>query len=98
MFGPIKIDKNRSLPDLSGRELWTFVPLIALIFVMGVYPKPFIARMEPSITRTLKEFQVKYDASRDFTDPTPRRIGLQSKSRLITAEANTHSMAKDTQR
>jgi NADH-quinone oxidoreductase subunit M len=63
MFGPLTIEANKELEDVSPREIWTFVPLIILIFVMGVYPQPFLSRMEPAVKKMLKEYQVKFKAS-----------------------------------
>ncbi len=40
-YGPLTNDHNRALTDLTSRELAVLAPLIALIFLMGVYPKPF---------------------------------------------------------
>jgi NADH-quinone oxidoreductase subunit M len=61
MFGPITRDANRSLPDLSGREIAVFTPLVALIFLMGVAPKPFLAAMEPAIERFIGFYQAGLD-------------------------------------
>jgi NADH-quinone oxidoreductase subunit M len=45
-----KLDKpeNERLPDLSGRELAVLVPLLACILWIGLYPAPFLRRMEAS--------------------------------------------------
>jgi NADH-quinone oxidoreductase subunit M len=53
IFGPVTHDENRRLADLSGRELAVLVPVIALCVVMGVYPAPFLSRMQPSVDRIL---------------------------------------------
>jgi NADH-quinone oxidoreductase subunit M len=50
MFGEIDEEKNGDLTDVNGRELACFAPLFVLVFVMGVYPKPFLALMEPTVT------------------------------------------------
>ena len=52
-FGPITKTINETLPDLSLREIWVMVPLIALMFLMGFYPKLLIDRMEPSVNLLL---------------------------------------------
>jgi NADH-quinone oxidoreductase subunit M len=61
MFGPITRDANRSLPDLSGREIAVFTPLVAMIFLMGVAPKPFLESMEPAIERFIGFYQAGLD-------------------------------------
>ncbi|HLH75980.1 MAG TPA: NADH-quinone oxidoreductase subunit M [Candidatus Binataceae bacterium] len=49
IFGPIKHKINETLPDLTAREIAVMVPLIGLMFFMGLYPKPLLSRMEPSV-------------------------------------------------
>ncbi len=49
MFGPLTKEVNKSLPDLCGREIAVMVPLLALMFFMGFYPRPLLNRMEPSV-------------------------------------------------
>jgi len=46
-----RLDKpeNEGLPDLSRRELAILVPIIAAILWIGVYPKPILDRIEPSV-------------------------------------------------
>ena len=52
-FGPITKRENETLKDLSLRERLVFVPLLILIFWMGVYPQPIIDRTQPTLDRTL---------------------------------------------
>jgi NADH-quinone oxidoreductase subunit M len=49
--GPIEIEENRAVRDLSFREGLAVVPLVAAIVLMGVWPKPFLERMEPALQR-----------------------------------------------
>jgi NADH-quinone oxidoreductase subunit M len=83
MFGPLTHPRNRSLEDLSPREVWTFVPLVILIFVMGIYPKPFLSRMQPAVDLFIKEYKVKYEASQDYISGPPKAVpGLAGRSRI----------------
>ncbi|MBK9215236.1 MAG: NADH-quinone oxidoreductase subunit M [Chloracidobacterium sp.] len=45
-FGKLTNDKNKTLADLSWREIGLMVPLLALMVYMGVFPKPFLTRTE----------------------------------------------------
>jgi NADH-quinone oxidoreductase subunit M len=74
MFGPLTHPLNKELPDLEPREVWTFVPLVALAFVMGLYPGPFLQRMQPSVELMLKEYKVKFAASESYRAPLPKRL------------------------
>jgi NADH-quinone oxidoreductase subunit M len=55
VFGTVRHDEVRRLPDLSPRELATLVPLLILIVWIGVYPKPFLAVMDASVARLLQD-------------------------------------------
>jgi NADH-quinone oxidoreductase subunit M len=48
-----KLDKpeNEKLPDLSRRELAILVPIVVMIVWIGVYPKPFLDRIQPSVVQ-----------------------------------------------
>ncbi|HHH29774.1 MAG TPA: NADH-quinone oxidoreductase subunit M [Polyangiaceae bacterium] len=48
-FGPIKNPKNASLNDITVREGVALAPLVLTIFVIGLFPKLMLDRMEPSI-------------------------------------------------
>ncbi|WP_111509711.1 NADH-quinone oxidoreductase subunit M [Mycobacterium kyogaense] len=52
------------LTDLRPRELAVIAPLIALLLVLGVYPKPALDVIDPAVTHTLTTI--------DRPDPTPR--------------------------
>jgi NADH-quinone oxidoreductase subunit M len=48
-FGKVTDEKNRSLADLSWREIGLIAPLVFLMVYMGVYPKPFLERSAESV-------------------------------------------------
>jgi len=56
-FGKLDKAKNGRLPDLSGRELATFVPLIIGIFLLGLFPRAVLAAMEPSVQKFSNDFK-----------------------------------------
>jgi NADH-quinone oxidoreductase subunit M len=64
MWGPITKKVNETIKDLSGREIAVMVPLIALILLMGLYPRPILTRMEPSINLLLDRVAGRAGASR----------------------------------
>jgi NADH-quinone oxidoreductase subunit M len=53
MWGPITNAVNETIADLSRREIAVLVPLMALMLVLGLFPKPLLSRMEPSVTELL---------------------------------------------
>ena len=48
IFNPLTQEESKRLPDLTPRELIVLVPLLVCILWIGIYPKPFLRRMEPS--------------------------------------------------
>ena len=48
-FGKVTNAKNRSLTDLSWREIGLLAPLLFLMVYMGVYPRPFLERSDASV-------------------------------------------------
>ncbi|MGE0823301.1 MAG: NADH-quinone oxidoreductase subunit M [Candidatus Binatia bacterium] len=53
IFGPLENEENKKLTDLSRREVLVFAPLVAMMFVMGLFPTPFLHRMEKSVEEIL---------------------------------------------
>ena len=54
MFGPLDKPENKILKDLNLREIMVLVPIAVMIFVMGIFPKPFLSRMEPTVEALLQ--------------------------------------------
>ncbi len=52
-LGQITRDENKSLVDLNPREIATLVPLLIVIFWIGIYPKPFFALIAPAVEKLL---------------------------------------------
>jgi NADH-quinone oxidoreductase subunit M len=52
MTGPVTAG-NESVDDLIPRELIVVAPLIALLLVLGVYPKPALDVINPAVTHTM---------------------------------------------
>ena len=60
MFGTVDNPKNENLPDLSMREFVTFVPLLVLAVWIGLYPKPFLDRLETSVDNVMMRVNSDY--------------------------------------
>src|SRR5438270_8675652 len=49
VFGTKTSEANAKLSDLNAREIGLLVPLLVLMFFMGMYPTPFLSRSRASI-------------------------------------------------
>src|SRR5512136_733219 len=56
-LGPLDKEENKKLKDLNWREIATMVPLLVVIFWIGLYPKPFFALMAPAVDKLVAIFQ-----------------------------------------
>jgi NADH-quinone oxidoreductase subunit M len=57
MWGPITRAVNETVGDLNGREIAVMVPVIGLMLFMGLYPRPLLSRIEPSVALMLGRVQ-----------------------------------------
>ncbi len=49
VFGKVTKSANATLPDLNAREIGLLLPLLILMLVMGVFPRPFLDRSKASV-------------------------------------------------
>jgi NADH-quinone oxidoreductase subunit M len=54
-LGKLENPANASLSDIGKRERLLLLPIILLMLWIGVYSKPFLSRMEPSIRRVQEQ-------------------------------------------
>jgi NADH-quinone oxidoreductase subunit M len=54
IFGKLTNPANEKVKDLDAREKLVLIPLVIVIFWIGIYPRPFLVRMEPAVTNILK--------------------------------------------
>ncbi len=63
MFTGPKQEFAAAWRDLDRREMWVVAPVVAVILVLGFYPKPVLDVLNPAVERTMQQIQV--------TDPEP---------------------------
>ncbi len=57
MHGPLVAKDPERLVELTPKELLVFVPLIVLIFAIGLYPRPLLDRSQAAVTAALARLQ-----------------------------------------
>ncbi len=76
LFNELDRPENRTFPDLTRRETAVLAPLLALTIWLGVHPRPFLERMEPSveaIVERLESARLATRADADGAAPSPAR-------------------------
>jgi NADH-quinone oxidoreductase subunit M len=58
-WGPLDKTENQQLPDLGKRELLTLLPLVAMVFVLGLGPSIFLTRIDGSVNAFLRNYERK---------------------------------------
>ena len=76
MWGTVDNPKNENLPDLNLREWAMFAPLLILAVWIGLYPKPFLDRLETSVDHVMARVNSVYgprnvlrDESQEAAEP-----------------------------
>jgi NADH-quinone oxidoreductase subunit M len=64
MTGPVPDEVRERVTELNGRERLAMAPLVLLILLLGIFPKPMLAIIEPDTQATMQHVGV--------TDPEPR--------------------------
>jgi NADH-quinone oxidoreductase subunit M len=92
MFQKLDNPKNENLPDMNTRELITVVPLIILVFWIGLYPKPFLKTFDASVEHLLTK------VSPDNFRPGTPGSGHSTHAKLIRIEdiARLNQQQKET--
>jgi NADH-quinone oxidoreductase subunit M len=81
-WGPVNNSENEGLPDLTHREVLALAPLVALVFVIGFYPKPFLSKMDAAVDHMTREYTAKLSVS----DSNPEKRGILERAPLAGEE------------
>jgi NADH-quinone oxidoreductase subunit M len=69
MFGKITRPENERLKDLNPREIVILVPMVIMIFLMGIYPKLFFSKMDASVDKFITDFKGRIEMKADLPQP-----------------------------
>jgi NADH-quinone oxidoreductase subunit M len=71
MYGEITHDANRRLTDMSAREIALMVPIVVLMFWIGIYPGTFLRRMDKSSAHLLEQVRLEEVIKADAPQGAP---------------------------
>ena len=74
IFGKIRIEANKILTDLNIREWFVLVPMIFLVFLLGIYPKPILKIIEPSTKSLLLKIKGRKLIAKEAKNMKPRIV------------------------
>jgi len=69
MFGSVTNPANERLPDLNAREYATLLPLVALAFWIGIYPKPLFAYLDQPVHEIVERVNPGYYKTESAASP-----------------------------
>lgn len=71
MFGPVVHEVNKDLPDLTSREIVVLGPMLALVFVIGLFPNIFLDKTRASVDAYVQNYRPRVTAGREAPAPPP---------------------------
>lgn len=77
-------EDNKLIPDLKLSERLVMVPLVVLIVFLGVYPKPVLERIEPSVQRVVNRLELQVER---YDQPVTQDGSELDRSAIEAAEA-----------
>jgi NADH-quinone oxidoreductase subunit M len=63
MFGTPDTPENQNMPDMNYREIGYMLPLIILMFWIGLYPRPYLNLMQPTVNHYVARMQERQKAA-----------------------------------
>ena len=84
-WGPLDNTANQVLKDLNLREVLTLVPLVILMFWIGLYPKPFFGFIEKPVNYIVMKVEPGYFAKAgiQYIEPALTKAHAEEHARLL---------------
>lgn len=95
-FGEITREENKTLGDMTLREKFVMAPLIALIFIIGLFPNSFLEPMHRSVEDLLEKTRPAVVAVRDPNRTQWPRVadaGADAPTYTMSVTAEAHAFA-----
>jgi NADH-quinone oxidoreductase subunit M len=94
MFGEIDKEENRNLKDLNLRESGILLVMVFFIIQFGVYPKPYIDRIQPSIKTVLKRVEERTAHMNAGTSAFLKKISFVKQGTVWSAQQHPAAPSK----
>lgn len=85
-------DDNKSFPELKVKEAFVLLPFAAAIIFCGIYPKPMLDRIQPTVDALITHVELKTDYVRPATSEqteTESHEGSETESHEADADTET---------
>ena len=66
MFGKLDKPENQNMRDLNFREYLTLIPLVVLVFWIGLYPKPIFRILDKPVQKLVQQVRGTYYSAACF--------------------------------
>ena len=73
MFGEATTPENQTMKDMNLREIGYMLPLVILMFWIGLYPRPYLNLMRPTVDHYVTQMQERHLAERYDPDGETRQ-------------------------
>ncbi len=88
--------ENATMRDLRFSEFLSIAPLLALIVFLGVYPKPMLERIEPSVDALIEHIEANVDDfNQDEPEAPPEPAGTHELTEVLEAREEAAEEAEE---
>jgi NADH-quinone oxidoreductase subunit M len=87
MFGKLDKEENQKLADLSLREIVVLAPVTVMIVLIGVWPQPFLAKMETSVNTLIRTVQYRAGHVNEAPKLAPLELADEKIDKIKNAES-----------
>jgi NADH-quinone oxidoreductase subunit M len=82
-YGTVENEENKKLLDLDWREKLIAIPLVILIFWIGIYPQTFLSKIEPTVKHLIENVA-----------PANQETGINQNGILMAKTSNINDLKK----
>ena len=80
MFGEATTPENQTMKDMNFREIGYMLPLVVLMFWIGLYPRPYLNLMRPTVDHYVTQMQERHLAERYDPDGETRQAATDAEA------------------